>query len=385
MRGRSGTAILLSLLCLVFSACGDVPLAYESPMPAVTPVLTAQAITPENVARLTETAHLAVDNAGPVASLTFTPDMQTLLVAYAREGMLRHWRLADGSLLRTLDVHPVEFGGAAFDAAGKLLATSAGVEWEAHKLEDKYLGWQVWDVQTGSLIKQLGKTNDSILTRELYPDILLSPDGHWVLMVSASADRGLRGLKDLFMYGMATEQVGDAYVNFARKPEEDDFDVIAFDAQGEFFAAADESGKVAIYPFHPPTYPKQAQAVIEKPSVLGPQPLALAFDPRRRWLAAVRGKELIVWNLQSPQHERQFTASTGEDSGLTASLAFDPSGNLLGVGTANGWQIWNVKGKQFIVQGTGVEAYAVTFSPDGRLFAWGDTEGIVHLWSIPEK
>jgi WD40 repeat protein len=160
--------------------------------------------------------------------------------------------------------------------------------------------------------------------------------------------------------------------------------VIAFDVQGEFFAAADESGKVAVYPFRPPAYPKQAYAVIEKPSRLGPRPLALAFDQRRRWLAGVRGTELIVWNLQSPWYERQLEVAVGSVSGLTASLAFDPSGNLLGVGTANGWQIWDVKDKKLLAQGTG-QVYAVTFSPDGRLFAWGDANGVVHLWGVPEK
>jgi WD40 repeat protein len=37
-----------------------------------------------------------------------------------------------------------------------------------------------------------------------------------------------------------------------------------------------------------------------------------------------------------------------------------------------------------VAQGTG-QVYAVTFSPDGRLFAWGDANGVVHLWGVPEK
>jgi WD40 repeat protein len=213
----------------------------------------------------------------------------------------------------------------------------------------------------------------------------MSPDGDWVLMISTSADRSLEGFKSFSTYGMAGDQGSEGYINLVRKREEDDFDVIAFDVQGEFFAAADEAGKVAVFPFRPPKYPRQAQAILEKPGPLGPRPLALAFDPRRRWLAGVRGDELIVWNLQSLRYERQLEASVGHIAGLTASLAFDPSGELLGVGTANGWQMWNVKEKQLVTQGTDVRVYAVGFSPDGRLFAWGDANGVVHLWGIPAK
>jgi WD40 repeat protein len=376
---------LISLLCLIVSACSNVPTADEVPTPAIVPALTDRAITAENAARLAEITCLAADDTGPVAALAFTPDMQTLLVAYGREGKLRHWQLADSILLRTLDASPIGLGGAAFDLEGRLLATSAGAEWKTHKFDDEYLGWQVWDVQTGSIVKQLNKTYDSTLTRSLYPDILLSPDGHWVLMINTSADRILESFAGLSMYGLVTEQTGDGYVNFDRKPEEDDFDVIAFDAQGEFFAAADESGKVVVFPFRPPEYPKKAQAIIEKPGSLGLRPLALAFDSRRHWLAGIKGTDLIIWDLQSPRYERKLEASVGDTVGLTASLAFDPSGNLLGVGSANGWQIWNVEDKQLVAQGTDFEVYSVMFSSDGRLFAWGDANGVVHLWGIPNN
>ena len=49
-------------------------------------------------------------------------------------------------------------------------------------------------------------------------------------------------MKTIFIIGVSpNDVVGDGYVNFNRQPEEDDFDVLAFDLQGEFFAAADES------------------------------------------------------------------------------------------------------------------------------------------------
>jgi len=390
--GQYFRRLSLSLLSLWLSACSGnaIPLAPETPTPAVTPVLAGQVITAEHVVNLTELTKLSTEGAGPVTALMFTPDVQTLWVVYAREGALRQWGLSDGALLLTLNVYPVGLGGAAFDRTGTLLATGAGAEWEAHISDYDYWGWDVWDISRGQIAKQMDRYDPSVpLHRQLgilSDDILLSPDGRWVLEISVGADERVWQYKSFFTYGLATKQVGVIYHNAGREPEEDDFDVIAFDALGEFFAAADEAGKVAIYPFQPPEYPKVAQAIIEKPGKeLGPRPLALAFDPRRRWLAGVRGTELVVWDLQSSKSKRQLEASVGESAGLTAGLAFDPSGNLLGVGTANGWQLWDVNEKQLIAEGTGVEVYAVTFSPDGRLFAWGDSSGAVHIWGVADQ
>lgn len=35
---------------------------------------------------------------------------------------------------------------------------------------------------------------------------------------------------------------------------------------------------------------------------------------------------------------------------------------------------------ELLASGTDQTVFAVTFNPDGRLLAWGDAEGVVHLW-----
>jgi hypothetical protein len=52
------------------------------------------------------------------------------------------------------------------------------------------------------------------------------------------------------------------------------------------------------------------------------------------------------------------------------------------VGTTSGWQLWSVGNKKLLLENERA-TFAVTFSPDGRLFAWGDTEGDIHLWGVP--
>jgi WD40 repeat protein len=281
-------------------------------------------------------------------------------------------------------MHPIFLGATTFDAQASLVASSAGPDWENHLWDDRYLGWQVWNIQTGELVLQMGKKDENLPIRAFYSDIVLSPDGQWILTVGTSSDRDLREMKSLYLCGVWNHQGAGMYVDLGRRPEQDDWDVLAFDAQGEFFAAADESGQVAVFSFDPPHYPAYAHTIVEASGQHGARPLAVAFDSERHWLARIRGTTLQVWDLQAFRYPHQLEVSTGGQAGLTAGVVFDPSGQLLAVATVNGWQIWDVGEKKQLAGQTGVEVYAIAFSPDGRLFAWGDTAGVVHVWGIRE-
>lgn len=382
MRHRISILIACSL-----TACGGIPSAGRLQSPQGMPVYNTQEITAENIANLTEFAQFSENNAGEVAAITFTPDMQTLLAAYAGEGVLRRWSLKDSELELTADVHPVNPGAVSFDGTGSKLATAAGWAWESHKLDDDYLGSRVWDTQTGKLILRSGENRGAAGSLDgigIVIDVVMSPDGKWLLTSWTSANRNVNFFKNFGQIEVATGQWGTHLVNFSRHREEDDFDVITFDFQGEFFAAAGETGEVDIFRFNPPEYPAKPFDTVEEPGQLGDRPLALAFDQQRQWLARVRGNTLTVWNLQSNSYKHQLDVSTGEAVGPTASLAFNPSGMLLGVGTANGWQIWDVKNQELLAENTDAAVYAVTFSLDGKLFVSGDALGVIHIWGISD-
>lgn len=261
---------------------------------------------------------------------------------------MRTWRMEDPILERTLELGPAGPGAVSFDAASERVAVGAGEGWEEHTLEDEYLGFRVWDVATGTLIRRSLEryhVPSGLLTRTLVPAIRLSPDGRWVVVVIASADKHLTGLKELPQVNVATGALSGLVVYYPRKREEDDFDVVAFDAEGKFIAAADEMGQVATFRFeppeplvNPPDYPLR-QAVVEKARNLGVRPLALAFDPSRHFLAGVRGNALVVWDLQSAQFKKHWESQLGELAGPSAALAFNASGSLLAVGYREGWQL----------------------------------------------
>jgi WD40 repeat protein len=156
-------------------------------------------------------------------------------------------------------------------------------------------------------------------------------------------------------------------------------DVVIFDPAGEWVVLGYEDGEIG-GEIWDGKFLKGAFQWTYGPlgEISSAKPLALGFDPTRRWLAAVIGDRLRVWNSPRLVSRERLTVKVGE--GPTAALAFSPDGRLLAVGTGGGWQVWSVPSFKLLVSGTDQAVFTVAFNPDGRLLAWGDAEGVVHLW-----
>jgi WD40 repeat protein len=366
--------LLLLLITPLLVACGIRFPSTVSPQPTplLTPVRPATLLTADNASKMTELAKFEVDGAGLVTALTFTLDGQHLLAVYGKEGMLRRWRVADGALLAELDVGPVGVTAAAFDAAGRVLATGAGQTSLA--VEAGYdvdlRGARLWDTQTGQLLFEF----DALDIGPLLADVALSPDGHWLV---GTARGGLTIWDATTGHGVArtagsTELTGIGHVPVMP-------DVVIFDPTGEWVVLGYEDGEI-VGEIWDGEFLKRAFHWTYGPlgEISSAKPLALGFDPTRRWLAAVIGDQLRVWNSLRLVSRERLTVEVGE--GPTAAVSFSPDGKLLAVGTGGGWQVWSVPGFELLASGTDQAVFAVAFNPDGRLLAWGDAEGMVHLW-----
>jgi hypothetical protein len=357
------------------------------PTPRVSPAISDEVITSSNLSSFIELARYTSKETSTVAAIKFTPSVTAVIAIYADEGFLNQWYLDDGSISSGVKVGPVGLGGVAFDRSARYVALGAGAQWERHKLEDEYLGCRVWDIHNNKLIAwpwQWQKSDEELglVGRSLAASIALTPGAEWLAIALASAVPEMRDFKDIATVEVFGSRIGDAVVDFSLMPEERDYDVIALDSKAELLAAANALGQVVVFEFRPPRYPEHPIAVVEPLGKLGAKPLALAFSEDRRWLARVRGTELAVWDLQSAAFEGQLAQSVGTDVGDTASLDFNPSGRLLAVGTINGWQMWDMIGKQKLIENNDAPVYAVAFSSDGRLFAYGDANGVIHVWGV---
>jgi WD40 repeat protein len=370
----------LWLISLIIYVVGCSALSGESlpsrltPQPTLelTPIHPTLPLSPKNGARARELVTLSGELSEPVAALAFTPDARELLTVHGTDGLLQRWWLEDGTLMQTLDIGPVGLAAVAFDAQAELVATGAGLIEPA--IQAGYAvdisGARVWDTQSGDLILDTSE-ND----RRRATDVVLSPDGHWLAEVYQAGITFSEIDTGASPYGFAME-----VFESPRKPQPS-ITAAALDPVGTWVAYADDIGWVRIEEWNSGVPGHHQNATIEHGGrEESPTPLALAIDPSRHRMAMVTTEFLIVWNLQA-QFNKMLIQESLPSSPL-ASLVFSPDGSLLSVGTASGWQIWSIENKKLLLENEH-PTFAVAFSPDGRIFAWGDTEGDIHLWGVP--
>jgi WD40 repeat protein len=111
------------------------------------------------------------------------------------------------------------------------------------------------------------------------------------------------------------------------------------------------------------------------------QPIQEAiFDPDGRWLAIVRGQDLIIWQVSGWKRE-VFREQIGNVHGMQ----FNPSGELLFIGRDNAINVVSLKERSMVFEMQAPSITSLDISDDNRLLFWGDERGTVHAWGIPVK
>lgn len=363
--------LLLWIVAFFVGGCWNQPLGL-SPVkievtPLLTPVYSSVTLTSNNCPNLTELASLADRPSDLIASLAFNKDGQELLAVYSgREGFLDRWQLKERKLTAVIKLGPVGVRGTALDSHATRLAISAGEIAPAVRADytAKINGTTVWDTSSG---RQILDTD----SRLPMADVSLSPDGRWLAEVTSGG---------LSIFNVDTNRKDLALVIGGRpKPDysRTAITAVAIDPTGKWAAYADDEGIVEIEDQQ--RIAQQRDDVIWSAQIRdGGIPLALVFDLSRSRLAAVTTKSLTVWELNG-----SMVLSAPLPNSSAADVIFNPTGELLAVGTSGGWQIWSVADGKLLLENN-APTYAVAFSPDSRLFAWGDTKGVVHIWGVKE-
>ena len=372
------TTLLLILVLLVSTTLAGCTLSDVvrpstialAPTPVIRPIYAVNSLTRRNATDLSEMISLRSDGSGPVVAMAFASDGSQLLSVHAGDGELRRWSLGEATAVAKWLVGPVDPGLATFDRGANLLATAS----------TQIPGIRLWDTTTGELTLELGTDfGDDLVTA-----LVLSPDGQliyegvpagyhiWNTRTGYSIRGGSNTSKDL-----------DTGIVSSMVPL-----VAASDALGEWVIVGYQDGYIDIYDFNQSSVPGNTDITINwalgnQDALPIPHPRAMAVHPTRRWLAAVVGDNLNVWDtrLYPIPFPRKYHG-VGADG--PANLAFSPDGSLLAVGTSGGWQIRSVPGFQVLVENDDQPVTAVAWSPDGSLFAWGDAEGTVHVWGVPQ-
>lgn len=105
----------------------------------------------------------------------------------------------------------------------------------------------------------------------------------------------------------------------------------------------------------------------------------LIIASTRTWLSALTDKELAMWDLRRLIFARKLNIPVTDGN----VIAFDRAGKLLALGTKRGITTYDTEqGKQIAEFNVG-EVTALYFTRDNRLLVWGDAEGNIHLWGVP--
>jgi WD40 repeat protein len=118
------------------------------------------------------------------------------------------------------------------------------------------------------------------------------------------------------------------------------------------------------------------------------EPLALAYSPDGRWLAAANAGDVFLWNASSG---KLVTKLESQNSGKVHSIAFSRDGERLAIargassvshheeGTLN---LWDVQTAQVVLSlhGPSEATQRIAFSPEGHRLACV-VEGAVYFWN----
>jgi WD40 repeat protein len=172
---------------------------------------------------------------------------------------------------------------------------------------------------------------------------------------------------------------------------EDPVNAVAFSPDGRTLAAGDSGGTVTLWDTADPNRPVRLRK-----SLTGANGsiFSLVFSPDGHTLAAAGDNELgsiALWDISDPAHPDAKPGISHSDTSSVASLAFSRDGTMLAAGGdgSNGsvgpWSTTDpgVRIGQRIDQPTATSTW-VTFSPDGRTLATGNSRGTVTLWNATD-
>lgn len=368
----------LLLVAVLTSSCqpGGIQIAKPpsrlalSPTPALTSVFPVAPLMSVNSKSMVELSSLPASAHGPIAALAFTPDSQELLVVYGEEGVLRRWRIHNGELLSTLRVGPIGMAAVSIDSQARFLATGAGKGGLAKEADHDagFNGARLWDTRSGDLILE---TSPSTMRYGLpATDVALSLDGQWLAIIDSG------GYEIWNTITRKPSELATIVGEVGRDGRPTSITSGAMDASGSWLAYANDAGTIKLDEWS--TSSDRGRWSVQYRD--GGTPIVVAFNSSRSRLAAVMTESVVVWDLQDWLGRQILTEPLPASS--LAGLSFSPDDTLLAIGIDAGWQIWSVDAKELLVENR-QPTYAVKFSPDGRLFAWGDTSGVVHIWGIP--
>ena len=307
--------------------------------------------------------------------VAFSPDGQ-IFATTSEDKKIRLWKVADGSLLRTLEGQEEAIFGLAFAPGGHLLASSS------------YDGIRIWELETGLQVSNLREHEQRVSS------VAFSPDG--TLLASASDDKTAR-----------IWRVVDGTTLHVLTGHREEVTGVAFSSDGKRVATSSWDSTVRVWTvadgslFRELAGPK-GDILKEGAASRGDKGenvqtnggvLSVAFSPDGKRVAAGAAEPegadrtvytIWLWTVEDGAPERVLK---GADNTVD-SLAFSPDGQVLATNGSYQGKIGLLRAQDGvalrILDGHTSVVYRLAFSPDGQLFASASADGTAVIWGIPQ-
>ncbi len=332
----------------------ETPLEISESEPIAAPIR----ITLENVALISPLRTLAGHEA-EVTDVALSAD-GALLVSASRDGTLRIWRTADGSLIQELSGHSDVVHSVDISADGSLIVSGS---------DDRTAG--LWRVADGTLIRSV---RNELLGRVL--KVAFSPDGNLIAM---GGHRCIVELRSTWS-GTLRRTLAQPFCSVTGEGQVDYWG-LTFSADGSQIITGEGrpccGGSLQRW---------QVEESVQ-PTLIRGYDLVIrdvAISPNGKTLAVALVGSNFFWLLDMEGEEPQRTL---EGHRLRVNdLEFSPDGEIIASASRDGRiGLWNVESGELLryLEGDGEVVTSLDFSTDGGLLAIGSEDGRITLWSVP--
>ena len=302
-----------------------------------------------------------IEEKGPVRSVAFSPDSQTVATATERNedqrlitGEAALFDTKTGALKKTF-IYPGDVASVTFSPDGRLFAAGSGALLEPGNVK-------IWNARTWKVRQVLTGFKSDV------ESVAFSPDNARV--VTGSRDK--------------TVEIWDVQTGAILRLLDGQGEVfsVAYSPDGRFVAAGSGSsgsgapGRVSVWDANTGTLLWTRNAHSERC-------LSVTFSKDGQMLGSAGNDNTVrLWN---PQNGRLLRMLEAHDVLMVCGVAFAPDGKRVACGGSDGRaRLWDVAKSEIIRAFPRQEStvQSVAFAPDGSLLACGGANGVVNLWRI---
>ncbi|MBW1809818.1 MAG: WD40 repeat domain-containing protein, partial [Deltaproteobacteria bacterium] len=317
---------------------------------------------------------------GKVSTLVFSPDGR-MLASGSWDFSVRLWNVSDGKEKQKLVGHESPVRSIAFSPDGRRLASGSGCKSVYYLGEDhspkvcgsssKDQSIRLWDLSNGKEIQKLTRDMGDVVS------IAFSPDGK--LLASSSGDDSVR-IWELSM-GKGSKKLDERGFGFME---------VKFGPDGKQVYGRSGSNLVSWKPTSGeklkwsagrvccPTSRSNTFVIDQEGKGLVSCGMSKPAEPKRQGSVAV----ISHWDLNGRKKEELFLTHVKD----IRSMTFSPDGHLAAFSDSEGRiTLWNLeKGKEISkrTEGHSSTVSSVAYSQDGKRLASMDTEGNLIIWNI---